>query len=105
MGSQFFKTRTINNDLNPVWNEYFEAIVDQADGQKLRLELFDEDTAGADEELGRLVIDINKIRDGIFMDKWCPLEGCKHGDIHIKVYFCILYSLFILFNFATFLPS
>ncbi|VDN57233.1 unnamed protein product [Dracunculus medinensis] len=84
VGSQFFKTRTINNDLNPVWNEYFEAIVDQADGQKLRLELFDEDTAGADEELGRLVIDINKIRDGIFMDKWCPLEGCKHGDIHIK---------------------
>jgi Ca2+-dependent lipid-binding protein len=54
VGSQFFKTRTIDDDLNPVFNEYFEAVVDQADGQKLRIELFDEDTTGADEELGRL---------------------------------------------------
>uniref|UniRef100_A0A1I7XSM8 C2 domain-containing protein n=1 Tax=Heterorhabditis bacteriophora TaxID=37862 RepID=A0A1I7XSM8_HETBA len=44
VGSQFLKTRTIDNDLNPVWNEYFEAVVDQ----------------------------------------WFPLEGCKHGDLHLK---------------------
>ncbi|KAK6025634.1 C2 domain protein [Ostertagia ostertagi] len=61
IGSQFLKTRTIDNDLNPVWNEYFEAVVDQAHGQKLRIELFDEDQ-GQDEELGRLSIDLKDFR-------------------------------------------
>ncbi|KHN78918.1 Extended synaptotagmin-2 [Toxocara canis] len=84
VGSQFFKTRTIDNDLNPVWNEYFEAVVDEADGQKLRLELFDEDTTGSDEELGRLSLDLDIIKRDGSVDRWFPLEGCKHGDIHIK---------------------
>ncbi|KHJ77046.1 C2 domain protein, partial [Oesophagostomum dentatum] len=61
VGSQFLKTRTIDNDLNPVWNEYFEAVVDQAHGQKLRIELFDEDQ-GQDEELGRLSIELKDIQ-------------------------------------------
>ncbi|VDK20647.1 unnamed protein product [Anisakis simplex] len=84
VGSQFFKTRTIDNDLNPIWNEYFEAIVDQASGQKLRMELFDEDTAGKDEELGRLSLDMDTIKKEGAIDKWFPLEGCKHGDIHLQ---------------------
>lgn len=57
-----FKTRTINNNLNPVFNEYFEAVVDQASGQMLRIELFDEDTTSADEELGRLSIPLEIVR-------------------------------------------
>ncbi|GMR42149.1 hypothetical protein PMAYCL1PPCAC_12344 [Pristionchus mayeri] len=83
VGSQFFKTRTIDNDLNPVWNETFEAVVDVADGQHLRIECFDEDR-GQDEELGRLNVPLSHIRDKGKLDKWFPLEGCKHGDIHIK---------------------
>lgn len=69
VGSQFFKTRTINNNLNPTFNEFFEAVVDQADGQKLRIELFDEDTAGRDEELGRLSIDLDDVRKRGTVDK------------------------------------
>lgn len=83
VGSQFFKTRTIDNNLNPIWNEVFEAVVDQAHGQKLRIELFDEDQ-GKDEELGRLSIDLRTIQARGTVDKWFPLEGCKHGDIHLK---------------------
>jgi Ca2+-dependent lipid-binding protein len=41
VGSQVFRTRTINNNLNPVFNECFEAVVDQASGQKLRIEVFE----------------------------------------------------------------
>lgn len=77
------KTRTIDNDLNPIWNEYFEAVVDQADGQRLRIELFDEDQ-GKDEELGRLSLDLKMIQSRGTVDKWFPLEGCKHGDLHLK---------------------
>ncbi|PAV87276.1 hypothetical protein WR25_01388 isoform B [Diploscapter pachys] len=83
VGSQFLKTRTIDNDLNPIWNEYFEAVVDQADGQKLRIEVFDEDQ-GKDEELGRLCIDLKDIQQEQVVDNWYPLEGCKHGDLHVK---------------------
>ncbi|KJH46599.1 C2 domain protein, partial [Dictyocaulus viviparus] len=83
VGSQFLKTRTIDNDLNPVWNEYFEAVVDQAHGQKLRIELFDEDQ-GRDEELGRLSIDLKDIQNRGRIESWFPLEGCKHGDLHLK---------------------
>lgn len=56
LGSQLLKTRTINNNLNPKFNEYFEAVVDQTTAQKLRIHLFDQDTAGKDEELGHLSI-------------------------------------------------
>ncbi|WKY00199.1 hypothetical protein Q1695_014784 [Nippostrongylus brasiliensis] len=83
IGSQFLKTRTIDNDLNPVFNEYFEAVVDQAHGQKLRIELFDEDQ-GQDEELGRLSIELKDIQAKGTVENWFPLEGCKHGDLHLK---------------------
>ncbi|CAI2347649.1 unnamed protein product [Caenorhabditis sp. 36 PRJEB53466] len=83
VGAQFFKTRTIDDELNPIWNEHFEAVVDQADGQKLRIELFDEDQ-GRDEELGRLCVDLKLVQARGTIDKWYPLEGCKHGDLHIK---------------------
>uniref|UniRef100_A0A183BMV6 C2 domain-containing protein n=1 Tax=Globodera pallida TaxID=36090 RepID=A0A183BMV6_GLOPA len=80
VGSQVFHTRVINNNLNPVFNECFEAVVDQASGQKLRIELFDKDTAGADEELGRLSIPLESVRQAGEMERWHHLEGCKHGD-------------------------
>ncbi|CAJ0599487.1 unnamed protein product [Cylicocyclus nassatus] len=83
VGSQFLKTKTIDNDLNPVWNEYFEAVVDQAHGQKLRIEVFDEDQ-GQDEELGRLSIELKDIQAKGSIDTWLPLEACKHGDLHLK---------------------
>uniref|UniRef100_A0A158R441 Extended synaptotagmin-2 n=1 Tax=Syphacia muris TaxID=451379 RepID=A0A158R441_9BILA len=84
VGAQYFKTRTINNNLNPVWNECFEAIVDAVDVQKLRLELFDKDPASKDEELGRLVLPIDMIKRTGTINKWYQLEGCEHGDIHLK---------------------
>ncbi|VDM59539.1 unnamed protein product [Angiostrongylus costaricensis] len=83
VGSQFLRTRTIDNNLYPVWNEYFEAVVDQAHGQKLRIELFDEDQ-GKDEELGRLSIELKDIQNRGQVDSWFPLEGCQHGDLHLK---------------------
>ncbi|VDK56120.1 unnamed protein product [Gongylonema pulchrum] len=85
IGSQFYKTRVIDNDLNPVWNEYFEFVVEQANGQKLRMELFDSDTVSSDEELGRLEIDLINIKKNGHIDDWFPLDACKHGDIRIQV--------------------
>lgn len=85
MGSQFSKTRTVANNLYPIWNEYFEFVVDQVDCQKLRFELFDEDVGSSDEELGRLTIDLMMIKKEGYIDSWFPLEACKHGDLHVQV--------------------
>uniref|UniRef100_A0A915Q6N5 C2 domain-containing protein n=1 Tax=Setaria digitata TaxID=48799 RepID=A0A915Q6N5_9BILA len=84
VGSQFYRTRTIDNDLNPIWNEYFEFVVDEANGQKLRIELLDYDKTSRDEELGRLVIDLINVKTKRNLDDWFPLDACKHGDIHIQ---------------------
>ena len=59
--------------------------VDQASGQKLRIEVFDEDTTGADDELGRLSIPLDIVKNAGEIDNWYPLEGCKHGDIHLRL--------------------
>lgn len=96
VGSQFHKTRVIDNDLNPVWNEYFEFVVEQANGQRLRMELFDFDTVSSDEELGRLEIDLINIKNKGNLDGWFPLDACKHGDIHIQVNFYLIFHLQLL---------
>ncbi|VDM12278.1 unnamed protein product, partial [Wuchereria bancrofti] len=84
VGSQFYRTKTIDNNLNPVWNEYFEFVVDQANGQKLRMELFDYDKGSSDEELGTLTIDLINVKEKRSLDDWFPLDACRHGDIHIQ---------------------
>ncbi|KAL7071319.1 hypothetical protein ACQ4LE_009484 [Meloidogyne hapla] len=85
LGSQHFLTKVINDDLNPTFNECFEAVVDQASGQRLRIELFDKDITGADEELGRLSLPLDSVRQAGEIEKWYQLEGCKHGELKLKV--------------------
>ncbi len=63
------KTKVIKSKLNPVWDEYFETVVDEAAGQKLTVSLFDRDLDGNDEELGFLQLDIAKIKDRKKVDK------------------------------------
>ncbi|PIA49797.1 hypothetical protein AQUCO_01300499v1 [Aquilegia coerulea] len=46
------KTKVINNNLNPVWNEVFELIAEDKETQSLVLEVFDKDVAGQDKRLG-----------------------------------------------------
>ncbi|CAI9770292.1 unnamed protein product [Fraxinus pennsylvanica] len=45
------KTKVIDNNLNPVWNEKFELIVEDKETQSLIVEVFDKDV-GQDERLG-----------------------------------------------------
>ncbi|KAK6777406.1 hypothetical protein RDI58_024123 [Solanum bulbocastanum] len=46
-----FKTKTIDNNLNPVWDETFELIAEDKETQSLLLEVFDEDI-GEDDRMG-----------------------------------------------------
>ncbi|CAI9765202.1 unnamed protein product [Fraxinus pennsylvanica] len=46
-----FKTKAIENNLNPVWNQTFELIAEDKETQSLIIEVFDKDV-GQDERLG-----------------------------------------------------
>ncbi|XP_038979230.1 synaptotagmin-5 [Phoenix dactylifera] len=46
------KTKVINNNLNPVWNETFELLAEDKETQSLILEVFDEDNVAQDKKLG-----------------------------------------------------
>ncbi|KAJ6852061.1 synaptotagmin-5-like isoform X1 [Iris pallida] len=46
------KTKVINNNLNPVWNETFELIAEDKETQAATFEVFDEDNLSQDKKLG-----------------------------------------------------
>uniref|UniRef100_A0A8B9PGK7 Extended synaptotagmin 2 n=1 Tax=Apteryx owenii TaxID=8824 RepID=A0A8B9PGK7_APTOW len=53
VGNQIFQSKVIKENLNPKWNEVYEALVYEHPGQELEIELFDEDP-DKDDFLGRL---------------------------------------------------
>ncbi|KRY89878.1 Protein CLEC16A [Trichinella pseudospiralis] len=92
VGGQIYQTKTVENNLNPVWNEEFDAIVDQADGQYLGIELYDEDPGSRDEFLGNLDLDMDSIRNKGYISDWYALNGVKHGNVNLSVHWMNLSS-------------
>jgi Ca2+-dependent lipid-binding protein len=80
----------IDDNLNPEWDEFYEAVVSQASGQRLRVELYDEDTGSNDEELGRLALQLDTIRDKGSIDQWYALDGVDRGQMQLKIYWLSL---------------
>uniref|UniRef100_M1ANF4 Calcium lipid binding protein n=2 Tax=Solanum tuberosum TaxID=4113 RepID=M1ANF4_SOLTU len=56
-----FKTKTIDNNLNPVWDETFELIAEDKETQSLLLEVFDEDI-GEDDRMGVTKLPLNELQ-------------------------------------------
>lgn len=88
VGAQAFKTKTIDNSLNPVWNEPgFEAVIDQVSGQQVSVEVFDDDPGDNDEFIGRLVLETQDLARDQFRDQWYQLDGVKSGEIRLMTNF------------------
>lgn len=85
VGAKKFKTKVINNTVNPEWNEVFETIIDIKDGQYVDIELKDEDPGSKDDDLGCVNIAIGTVAKAGITDSWLPLEDVKQGLIHIKL--------------------
>ncbi|KRY11344.1 Extended synaptotagmin-2, partial [Trichinella patagoniensis] len=92
VGGQIYQTKTIENNLNPVWNEEFDAIVDHADGQYLGVELYDEDPGSRDEFLGNLDLDMDSVRNKGYISDWYALNAVKHGNVNLSVHWMNLSS-------------
>ncbi|XP_066299728.1 extended synaptotagmin-2-like isoform X7 [Branchiostoma lanceolatum] len=85
VGAQSFKSKTIENTLEPRWNEYYEAVVDQLEGQTMQVNMFDEDPGSKDDPLGNAAVSISEVVKMGFSDVWLPLEDATTGQVHLRM--------------------
>uniref|UniRef100_A0A3P9LXD6 Extended synaptotagmin 1 n=2 Tax=Oryzias latipes TaxID=8090 RepID=A0A3P9LXD6_ORYLA len=76
-----FRSHTIKENLNPVWNELYEVILTQLPGQEIQFELFDKDI-DQDDFLG-FKLSLRDIINGQFIDSWYTLNDVKSGRVHL----------------------
>ncbi|XP_074335420.1 synaptotagmin-4-like [Apium graveolens] len=79
------KTRVVHNSLDPVWNQTFDFVVEDALHDLLLVEVYDHDTFGKD-KMGRVVMTLTRvILEGEFTESF-PIDGTKSGKIslHLK---------------------
>ncbi|KAM9752946.1 extended synaptotagmin-1 [Menidia menidia] len=77
-----FRSHTIKENLNPVWNELYEVILTQLPGQEIQFELFDKDI-DQDDFLGRFKLNLRDIISAQFIDTWYTLNDVKSGRVHL----------------------
>ncbi|XP_043968050.1 extended synaptotagmin-1 [Gambusia affinis] len=77
-----FRSHTIKENLNPVWNELYEVILTQLPGQEVQFELFDKDI-DQDDFLGRFKLNLRDIISAQFIDTWYTLNDVKSGRVHL----------------------
>ncbi|KAK2906311.1 extended synaptotagmin-3 [Channa argus] len=91
VGNRNFKSKTIKQNLNPVWNEVYEFVAHEAPGQELEMELYDEDT-DKDDFLGKYNLDLGEVKKEKEMDQWFRLEGIETGEVRLKLQWLSLRS-------------
>ncbi|MEE6471472.1 hypothetical protein FKM82_009281 [Ascaphus truei] len=91
VGTQVFTSRVVNKNLNPVWREMYEVIVNEVPGQELEVELFDKDP-DQDDLLGRMKLDLGEVKKAHVLDKWFPLKSVKTGSLHLRLEWLSLMS-------------
>ncbi|CAL1606166.1 unnamed protein product [Knipowitschia caucasica] len=77
-----FRSHTIKENLNPIWNELFEVILTQLPGQEIQFELFDKDI-DQDDFLGRFKLSLRDIISAQCIDTWYTLNDVKSGRVHL----------------------
>ncbi|KAM4626112.1 extended synaptotagmin-3 [Discoglossus pictus] len=84
VGNQTFKSRTIKENLNPVWNELYEFVVHEVPGQDLEMDLYDEDP-DKDDFLGSLLLGLEGVMKDRVVEEWFPLSDVVSGLVHMKL--------------------
>ncbi|XP_062148392.1 synaptotagmin-5-like [Alnus glutinosa] len=89
-------SKTINNDLNPIWNEHFEFIVEDASTQHLVVKIFDNEGVQASELIGCARIQLSELQPGKVKDVWLKLvkdlevqrDNKNRGQVHLELLYC-----------------
>ncbi|KAG5322758.1 ESYT2 protein, partial [Pseudoatta argentina] len=85
VGAQEFRTKIIDNTVNPKWDCWCECAVTSAIAQQLTVLLWDYDDTKGDESLGRATIEVNRVKKKGTIDTWVSLEQAKHGMVHLRL--------------------
>uniref|UniRef100_A0A671KAW1 Extended synaptotagmin-1-like n=1 Tax=Sinocyclocheilus anshuiensis TaxID=1608454 RepID=A0A671KAW1_9TELE len=84
VGPQTFKSRHLDNTLNPKWDEMYEVIAHEVPGQELEVEVFDKD-ADHDDFLGRTKLDLGIVKKSKIVDEWFTLKDTRTGRVHLRL--------------------
>ncbi|KOC62039.1 Extended synaptotagmin-2 [Habropoda laboriosa] len=85
VGAQEFRTKTIDNTVNPKWDFWCECAVTSAIAQQITVLLWDYDDTKGDESLGRYENRVTYTYFFNFLLKWVSLEQAKHGMVHLRM--------------------
>ncbi|KAK6945161.1 C2 domain [Dillenia turbinata] len=89
-------SRTINNQLNPIWNEHFEFIVEDVSTQHLVVKIYDDEGIQAAEFIGCAQIQLKELEPGKVKDVWLKLvkdleiqrDNKNRGQVHLELLYC-----------------
>ncbi|KAK3438136.1 hypothetical protein EUGRSUZ_C02757 [Eucalyptus grandis] len=89
-------SKTINNQLNPVWNEHFDFIVEDVSTQRLTVRVFDDEGVQASELMGCAQVPLNTLEPGKVKDVWLKLvkdlevqrDTKNRGQVHLELLYC-----------------
>ncbi|KAL6586089.1 Synaptotagmin-5 [Orobanche minor] len=90
------KSRTLNNQLNPVWNEHFEFVIEDASTQHLVVKIYDDEGLQSSELIGCAQIQLTELQPGKVKDVWLKLvkdleiqrDNKNRGQVHLELLYC-----------------
>ncbi|XP_061904308.1 extended synaptotagmin-1 [Entelurus aequoreus] len=82
IGDVTFKSNVIKEQLSPIWNEMYQAVLRPRPGQEVNVELYDKDM-DKDDFLGRCDINVADIIRSQYTDQWYSLNEVKSGRVRL----------------------
>ncbi|XP_039776417.1 synaptotagmin-5-like [Panicum virgatum] len=87
------KSKTINNDLNPIWNEHYEFEVEDISTQHLTIKIYDDEGLQPSEIIGCVRVDLADLQPGKVKDLWLDLvkdleiqrDKKPRGQVHLEL--------------------
>ncbi|KAL3838580.1 hypothetical protein ACJIZ3_023171 [Penstemon smallii] len=89
-------SKTINNQLNPIWNEHFEFVVEDVLTQQLTVRVYDDEGIQASELIGCGRVPLTELQPGKVKDVWLKLvkdleiqrDQKNRGQVHLELLYC-----------------
>lgn len=89
-------SKIIDNNLNPIWNEHFEFLVEDESTQHLTIRVFDDEGVSASELIGVAQFALKDLEPGKVKDVWLKLvkdlviqrDNKDRGQVHLELLYC-----------------
>ncbi|CAO2825840.1 unnamed protein product [Amaranthus hypochondriacus] len=90
------KSKTINNQLNPIWNESFDFVVEDPSTQHLTVRVYDDEGLQPPQLIGCAHIPISVLEPGKVKIEWLSLvkdleiqrDTKNRGQVHLELLYC-----------------